>query len=126
MIIRFLLKIWPALLPILVYCLWIVLQKTTQKIITKNSSKKSGKIINATYHEVKNEIEPNKIGAKVGNFSLQNQHFIIVLYLSFFVAIICFLFFAIRIPNVEEDQYIPAHVENGKIIPGKIIDRKRE
>ena len=130
MIIKFLLKIWPALLPILVYFLSIILQKVIRNIFKKKAGKKIGKIINATYHEVKskneiqNEEDLNKANYKIGNFSLQNQYFIMVLYLSFFISIMCFLFFAIRPPKIEEGRYIPAHIKDGKVIPWKIIDEK--
>ncbi len=120
MIIKLLLKIWPALTPILIYCLWILAQKIAYRILTK----KAGRIINATYQEVNpnrsNQKEDNKETQKVSHFSLQNRQFIIVLYLSFFIAIVCFLFFAIRVPRIEGGKYIPAHMENGKIIPSKI------
>jgi hypothetical protein len=119
MIIKLLLKIWPALLPIIIYCLWIIAMAIAKKMIAKSLAKKSGKIIDATYQEIKNE---QKIDPIIGNFSLQNRQFIIVLYLSFFIAIICFLFFAIRIPYIEGGKYIPAHMEDGKIVPAEIID----
>lgn len=118
MILKFLLKIWPALLPILIYCLWILVQK----IIYKFFAKKAGKIIDATYEEVNNKEEKKQNPTdKAGNFSLHNRQFIMILYLSFFIAIICFLFFAIRVPKIENGKYVPAHIENGKIIPGEII-----
>ncbi len=119
MIIKLLLKIWPALLPIIIYCLWIIAMAIVKKMIAKSLAKKSGKIIDATYQEIKNE---QKIDPIIGNFSLQNRQFIIVLYLSFFIAIICFLFFAIRVPYIEGGKYIPAHMEDGKIVPAEIID----
>ena len=123
MIIKLLLKIWPALLPILIYCLWIL----AQRIFNKLWNRKSARIINATYQEVNHqEVNPNhkesdQTNDKINDFSLQNHRFIVVLYLSFFVAIICFLFFAIRVPLIEDGKYVPAHMEEGKIVPGAII-----
>ena len=118
MIIKLLLKIWPALLPILIYCLWIL----AQRIFNKLWNRKSARIINATYQEVNpNHKESDQTNDKINDFSLQNHRFIVVLYLSFFVAIICFLFFAIRVPLIEDGKYVTAHMEEGKIVPGAII-----
>ena len=118
MIIKLLLKIWPALLPILIYCLWIL----AQRIFNKLWNRKSARIINATYQEVNpNHKESDQTNDKINDFSLQNHRFIVVLYLSFFVAIICFLFFAIRVQLIEDGKYVPAHMEEGKIVPGAII-----
>ena len=100
---RFLLKIWPALLPIAIYSLWLW-------------AKKKSKSIDATYQELDKDGKP-----KQGDFSLQNRKFIVVLYLSLLIAILCFLFFAIRVPNIEEGTYVPAHMKNGKVIPAEIV-----
>ncbi len=80
-----------------------------------------GKVIDATYEEIKPK--ENTKNQQTGNFSLKNRQFIIVLYLSLFIAIICFLFFAIRLPNIVEGNYIPAHIENGKVVPAQIIKK---
>ncbi len=120
--IKLLLKIWPALTPIIIYFLWILAQKLAYKIIARKIAKKAGRIIDATYQEVNpNNTQDNKKG-KVGDFSLQNRQFIMVLYLSLFIAIICFLFFAIRVPKIEKGEYVPAHMENGKVLPGRIVE----
>ena len=117
-------KIWPALLPILIYFLWLLFRSLIKKT-SDGSSKKKGKIIDATYQEVDNQSNnSSKNLGKVGDLSLQNQQFMMVLYLSFFVAIVCFLFFAIRVPYIEKGQYVPAHLEDGKIVSGKIYDQK--
>ena len=130
MILKLLLKIWPAVTPILIYCLWILAQTIVKQIIVNNAKKRLGKIINATYQDlnqsteesIKNQSEQQK---RASNFSLANKNFIIVLYLSFFTALICFLFFAISVPKIENGQYVPAHIEkDGKIITGKIIDKE--
>ncbi len=90
--------------------------KASKKASEKASEKASGsgKIIDAIYNE------KNK---SFGDFSLQNRQFIMTLYLSFFLALICFLFFAIRVPRVEKGEYIPAHIEEGKIVPARIISK---
>ena len=124
MILKILIELLPALLPIIIYCLWIVVRQVAREIIInsakKKAAKKAGKIIDATYEEIKKEPKFDPI---INDFSLQNRQFIIVLYLSFFIAIICFLFFAIRVPHIEKGEYVPAHIENGKVIEGKIIEK---
>ncbi|MES2677220.1 MAG: hypothetical protein V4612_02755 [Pseudomonadota bacterium] len=119
MILRILIELLPALVPIFVYCLWLFVRRIARRMIVKNLAKKSGKILDATYEEVKNEEKNDPI---ISDFSLQNRQFITVLYLSFFIMIICFLFFAIRVPRIEKGRYIPAHLENGKIVPAKIVE----
>lgn len=121
MILKILIELLPALLPIILYCLWLFVRIIARKMIIYNLEKKSEKIINATYEEIKKE---PKIDPIIGDFSLQNRQFIIVLYLSFFIAIICFLFFALRVPRVENGQYVPAYIENGEIVPSKIVAPK--
>ncbi len=120
MILKILIELLPAFLPIIIYCLWLLARSIARKMIIRSLEKQAGKIINATYEEVKKEPKSDPI---ISNFSLQNRQFIIVLYLSFFIAIICFLFFAIRVPKIEKGQYVPARIEDGKIMPGKIIER---
>lgn len=115
MLIKFLLKIWPSLIPFLLYFLWIKLRK------------KNSKIIDATYQEVDRDGNPKsdqlKSQAKSpGDFSLQNRRFVTIVYVSLVIAIICFLFFAIRVPHVENGKYIPAEIRDGKIVPGKVVE----
>jgi hypothetical protein len=121
MILKILIELLPALLPILVYCLWLFVRAIARKMIIKNLEKKAGGIIDATYEEIKKE---PKVDPIISNFSLQNRQFIIVLYLSFFIAIICFLFFAIRVPHIEKGEYVPAYIENGEVVPSKIVAPK--
>ncbi len=120
MILKILIELLPALLPIIIYCLWLLVRGIAREMIVKSAKKKSGKIIDATYEEIKKEPKFDPI---INDFSLQNRQFIIVLYLSLFIAIICFLFFAIRVPHIEKGEYVPAHMENGKVVEGKIIEK---
>ena len=127
MILKLLLKIWPAITPIIIYCFWLFVQSIIKKTIAKNTHKKLGKIIEATYQEFDSNTEKpthNQVNSqeKISDFSLNNKNFIIVLYFSFFIAIICFLFFAISVPRIENGKYVPAHIEDGKITTGKIIE----
>lgn len=125
MLLKLLLKIWPALLPIAIYCLWILVRLIVRKI----AQKKAGKIIDGVFSEVKKDEklaqnQSYETKDRVGDFSLHNRKFILVLYSTLFIAIICFLFFAIRVPRIVEGEYIPAHIENGKIIPAEIIKKE--
>ncbi|MFT6077120.1 MAG: hypothetical protein ACJA02_000489 [Myxococcota bacterium] len=122
MIIKLLLKIWPAITPILIYFLWTLAKGIARKMIMRNLNKKANKIIDGVFEEVDKDQKDNvDKEEKVGDFSLQNRQFILVLYISIFVAIICFLFFALNSPQIDEGKYVPAHIENGKIMPARII-----
>lgn len=76
---KFLLKIWPAFLPIIIYILWIVVVENflIKKIIRRKDYIDGEKVVGekATKQEKK-------------HFSLKNRNFVITLYASFFVAII--------------------------------------
>lgn len=108
MLIKILLKIWPALTPILLYAIWqLFIKKIINRIFRKNycvknnnsQSNNEEKIIEGEFAEVKknqenqnfsaqkNHQEPNKI------FSLNNKNFVIILYLSLILAIVCVISF---------------------------------
>ena len=95
MLIKILLKIWPALTPILLYAIWqLFIKKIINRLFHKNYCAKNNnsqsnneeKIIEGEFAEVKknqesqnfsakkNDEEPNKI------FSLNNQNFVRILY----------------------------------------------
>lgn len=80
---KFLLKIWPAFLPITIYILWVLV---IENILIKKILRR------------KDYIEGEKIvGEKSTNkkhFSLQNRNFVATLYVSFIVAIITLVLFA--------------------------------
>lgn len=87
MILKILLKIWPALLPLTIYFLWVM----TLKILTRRGKK--GNFVEGEFQEI------NKDGQKINEqkpspFSLNNKYFIITLYLSLISLIISFIFFA--------------------------------
>lgn len=84
MLIRLLLKIWPALLPILFYLFWIFV---VEKIIIKKFFKKS-KIIEGEFKIVGEGETAQPNNSSIPKFSLQNRVFVMVLYLSFILAII--------------------------------------
>ncbi|MFT6332083.1 MAG: hypothetical protein ACJAW3_000408 [Lentimonas sp.] len=124
MILKLILKLWPAITPILIYFFWIIAKRIAQHLAMKVLQKGARKIIDGEFFEVKKgEKKDEKEEEKIGDFSLQNRHFIIVLYLSFVAAIFCFLFFALQTPRMQENvKYIPPHMENGKVIQGKVIE----
>jgi len=94
---KILLKIWPALTPILIYAIYqLFLKKLLNKIYkSKNNFNQSNstKIIDAEIEEVvgqKNTETKNSTNI----FSLRNKNFIIILYLSLILAIVAVLSFA--------------------------------
>lgn len=84
MIVKIFLKIWPALLPIFVYLIWIYLIK---KILAKYHTKTATKV-EKFVGEKSTEIY------KIGAFSLHNKNFVKVLYLSLILAILLVISFA--------------------------------
>jgi len=77
---KLLLKLWPALLPIVIYFFWVfVIEKLVlQKIFCKKADIEGEKLVGEGSTEIK----------KIKVFSLQNQRFVTVLYSSLVVAII--------------------------------------
>lgn len=88
MLLKILLKIWPALLPIFLYFLWNYLLK---KIIAKIFGKKQ--YIDAKYQDLDDK---SKSKQEISPYSFQNKQFIFVIYLSLIFLIISFLSFAIN------------------------------
>jgi len=94
---KILLKIWPAVTPILIYVLYqLFFKKLLNKIYkSKNdfNQSNSAKIIDAEVEEVVGQ--KNTEAKKTANiFSLHNKNFIIILYLSLILAIFAVLSFA--------------------------------
>ena len=76
---KLLLKIWPSLIPITVYIFWVlVIEKILQKIFKKKNVIDGEKIVGEKTTEIK----------KVGIFSLKNRCFVVILYMSFLLAIL--------------------------------------
>ena len=98
MILKLLLKIWPALTPILLYIFWIAVKR-----IIKNHFKKKS-YIEGEFKEVKNsekdlanhksEISTDESKQIIGDFSLRNPKFIVIVYLSLSLIILSLIFFA--------------------------------
>lgn len=88
---KLLLKIFPALTPIIFYFIWIYV---IEKFIIKKLIKKN-KIIEAEKEIGSKSTEKKFKTKKVGNFSLQNQNFVKILYLTLIIAIFNFVFLAI-------------------------------
>lgn len=77
---KLLLKIWPALTPLLVYVFWVFVidRFLLGKILKKKTQFEAEKIVGEKSTEIK----------KPGLFSLHNQCFVIILYLSLALAIL--------------------------------------
>ncbi len=111
MLIRFFLKIWPALLPILFYLFWIFV---IEKIFIKRILKKE-KIIEG--EKIVGEKTTSKKLKDV--FSLKNKRFLITLYASLILAIISLVFSVFFSKKNQSTNYTPAQYKDKKIIPPK-------
>ncbi len=114
MLLRFFLKIWPALVPILIYLFWVFV---IERIILKKLLKKKN-IIKG--EKVVGEKTTDEEVQKISRFSLQNHHFLSVLYLSLILAILSLLYTAFSAPKKDPTSYVPAQYKDGKILPPKI------
>ena len=83
---KFLLKIWPAFLPIIIYILWIVLVENflIKKIIRRKDYINGEKVVGEKATKLEKQ-----------HFSLKNRNFVIALYASFFIAIITLISLAL-------------------------------
>ncbi len=86
--IKILLKIWPALLIIALYCLWVLLIR--KKLVKKS---KNDNIVEGEYKIVENE-QKNQESSKISPFSLENRTFIMILYISLMLIIFSLIFTA--------------------------------
>ncbi len=96
--IRFILKLWPALLPIIIYLIWFLL---IDKIIKKLRKKKD--YIDADYQLVgKKEV--------MGRFSLKNPRFVKILYVTLVLMILCLIYSAINARNLALNNPPKIHI----------------
>ena len=103
MLIKILLKIWPAITPILLYIIWeFFIKKLINRIFRKNycvknnnsQSNNEEKIIEGEFVEVGDKKSAQKFESKSDKiFSLENKNFVIILYLSLMLAIACVISF---------------------------------
>jgi hypothetical protein len=92
MLIKILLKIWPALLPIALYIIWrLVIKKIIFKIKERSKIINGEKIIGEKSSE-KNEINNSGNLKKIFNFN--DRNFIITLYISLILMIASLIFLA--------------------------------
>jgi hypothetical protein len=85
MLLKLLIKIWPALTPIFLYIFWVIIRRIIFKLLNKKN------YINANYSDLDNDNPKNTISP----YSLKNKQFIFVIYLSLIFLIISFLSFAL-------------------------------
>ncbi len=81
---KFLLKIYPAFLPIVVYIFWVYV---VEGLILSRLLRKE-KIIEGEKIVGEKSSEGLKTAQKISKFSLQNRHFVVTLYISLVLAII--------------------------------------
>ena len=87
MLIKILLKIWPALVPIAIYLIWqFVIKKIINKLKQKNNTIEGEKIINDS------TLQDKKNNKKI--FDLSDKNLIITLYLSVIIMILCLIILA--------------------------------
>lgn len=87
MLIKLLLKIWPAITPIILYAFWnMVINKILQRIFTKKTTFKT-KTQNQTDEKIVGQKSTSKDEEEIGPFSLKNRYFVATLYVSFILAI---------------------------------------
>lgn len=87
MLIKILLKIWPALVPIAIYLIWqFVIKKIINKLKQKNNTIEGEKIINDS------TLQDKKNNKKI--FDLSDKNLIITLYLSLIIMILCLIILA--------------------------------
>jgi hypothetical protein len=105
---KILLKIWPALTPILLYTIWqFFIKRIINRILQKNycvknnnsQSNNKEKIIEGEFADIdKNQENKNFSATKNDDytkniFSLENKNFVRILYLSLILAIACVISF---------------------------------
>ena len=108
MLIKILLKIWPAITPILLYVIWqFFIKKLINRIFRKNYCAKNNnsqsnneeKIIEGEFVNIDKNQENQNFSAKKNEenskniFSLENKNFVRILYLSLILAIACVISF---------------------------------
>jgi len=108
MLMKILLKIWPALTPILLYVIWqFFIKRIINRILRKNYCAKNNnsqsnnkeKIIEGEFADIdKNQENKNFSATKNDDytkniFSLENKNFVRILYLSLILAIACVISF---------------------------------
>ena len=108
MLMKILLKIWPALTPILLYAIWqFFIKRIINRILRKNYRAKNNnsqsnnkeKIIEGEFADIDKNQESQNFSAKQNDdytknvFSLENKNFVRILYLSLILAIACIISF---------------------------------
>lgn len=108
MLIKILLKIWPAITPILLYVIWqFFIKKLINRIFRKNYCAKNNnsqsnneeKIIEGEFVNIDKNQENQNFSAKKNEenskniISLENKNFVRILYLSLILAIACVISF---------------------------------
>lgn len=92
--IKILLKILPALSPLLIYILWqVFIKKIFNKILAKKylANKKTPKIIDGEFEDVANNVDSQQASQSSTIFSLCNKNFVIAIYLSLILAILALI-----------------------------------
>lgn len=104
MILKIFLKIWPSLIPIFSYIIWVyivkgIIVKFALRMMAKRYKVRQEKIINGEYEVVGSkstrDIDSDLQKNQQGIFSLKNPTFVAIIYFSLILLIISFLLGAI-------------------------------
>ena len=79
---KFILKVWPSFLPIIIYIIWVLLMRKRRK---KDYIDAEYKVVNG---------DPEKGGESIGAFSLRNSNFVMIIFATLLL-IICSLIFIV-------------------------------
>jgi uncharacterized membrane protein len=108
---KILLKIWPGLIPFAVYFFWLIIFRILSKYLLKNSQKE--KIIDAEI------IEEKKPLISKNDFSLNNNAFFAIFFISCLLIIFAIIKFGVQRPAFD-GKYTPAKIQqDGSIQKGK-------
>ncbi len=102
--VRFLFKLWPALLPVVLYYIWRAWLRRKHR------------------HDAMTVLTPE--GERLAG--LEARWLIIALGVSLVIALGSVAVFGITAKSTIGGTYIPAHTENGKIIPAQLVPQRNE
>lgn len=106
MLLKILLKVWPSLVPIFAYIIWVyivkgIILRILINLLTKRSHlKKGNRVIDGEYEVVGDKSTKAKGESSTqeqpGNFSLENRSFVVMIYLSLILLIASFIYGALN------------------------------
>ena len=119
MLLKLLMKIWPSIVPISLYVLWVII---VEGIIIKKILKREKNIEEEGEYKVVGgkATKDRKNPKKISRFSLKNRQFVIIIYISLIFGILSLIYTAFFASEVKDGKYIPAKYEGGKVVPARV------